>query len=84
MFGLAVWIRYLIGCALARRQGLLPRHVGRFLDWAYRANLLRMSGTAVQFRHRERQAWLTAPARVMPAPATPVNLARKTSDETVT
>ena len=83
-FGLAVWIRYLIGCSLARRQGLLPRHVGRFFDWAYRASLLRMSGTAIQFRHRELQAWLIAPARVVPAPATPADLARKTSNKTIT
>jgi hypothetical protein len=59
--GLLDWIRYLIGCSLARRKGMLPRQVGHFLDWAYRANLLRMSGTAAQFRHRELQVWLTSP-----------------------
>lgn len=74
--GLTPWIRYLIGCSLARRQSLLPRHVGRFLDWAYQANLLRMSGTAIQFRHRELQAWLTAPAHVVPAPATSADPSR--------
>jgi hypothetical protein len=37
---------------------MLPQRVGHFLDWAYDANLLRMSGTAAQFRHRELQAWL--------------------------
>jgi hypothetical protein len=57
-FGLEVWIRYLIGCWIAHQQGKLPRRVGRFLDWAYRANLLRMAGTAAQFRHRELQDWL--------------------------
>jgi hypothetical protein len=56
--GLAIWVRYVIGCWLARRQGILPRRAGRFLDWAYRANLLRMSGIAPQFRHRELQVWL--------------------------
>jgi hypothetical protein len=56
--GLAVWIRYLIGCRLARRKRLLPRRVGQFVDWAYDADLLRMSGTAVQFRHSGLQAWL--------------------------
>ncbi len=64
--GLAVWIRYLIGCWLARRKGMLPRRVGRFLDWAYRASLLRMSGTAAQFRHRELQAWLISQTKVRP------------------
>ena len=59
MIGLVVWVRYMLGCWLARRQGLLPRRVGRFLDWAYKAKLLRMSGTAIQFRHRELQEWLS-------------------------
>jgi hypothetical protein len=62
--GLAVWIRYVIGCWLARRNGMLPRRVGNFLDWAYRANLLRMSGTAAQFRHRELQDWLTRQPKI--------------------
>jgi hypothetical protein len=53
--GLAVWVRYVIGCWLARRRRMLPRRVGQFLDWSYKANLLRMSGTATQFRHRELQ-----------------------------
>lgn len=56
--GLAVWVRYVLGSWLACRKELLPLRAGRFLDWAYRANLLRMSGTAAQFRHRELQAWL--------------------------
>jgi hypothetical protein len=61
--GLATWIRYVIGCMLARRKGMLPQRVGQFLDWAYRANLLRMSGTGIQFRHRELQVWLSESAR---------------------
>jgi hypothetical protein len=56
--GLAVWVRYMIGCWLARRKEMLPRRVGQFLDWAYSASLLRMSGTAIQFRHRDLQDWL--------------------------
>ena len=69
VLGLAVWIRYVIGCWLARREGLLPRRVGQFLDWAYRASLLRMSGTAAQFRHRELQDWLIQPLKDLPGPA---------------
>lgn len=65
--GLIVWIRYLIGCCLARQKGMLPRRVGHFLDWAYRANLLRMSGTAAQFRHRELQVWLISHTKDRPA-----------------
>lgn len=33
--------------------------VGRFLEWAYDAGLLRVSGPAYQFRHRELQLWLS-------------------------
>ena len=64
--GLAAWIRYLIGCWLGRRKGILPPRVGQFLDWAYRANLLRMAGTAAQFRHRELQAWLISHTKDRP------------------
>jgi hypothetical protein len=67
--GLTAWVRYLIGCWLARREGMLPRRVGRFLNWAYDANLLRMSGTAAQFRHRELQAWLISHTKDHPAQA---------------
>jgi hypothetical protein len=63
----AVWVRYVIGCRLARREGMLPRRVGQFFDWAYSANLLRMSGTAVQFRHSELQTWLTPRSPDLPA-----------------
>jgi hypothetical protein len=69
--GLDAWLRYLIGCWLARRAGMLPRRVGQFLDWAYSANLLRMSGTAVQFRHRELQDWLVRHPGDFPAQTPP-------------
>ncbi|MDT3399298.1 NACHT domain-containing protein [Streptomyces sp. B1866] len=38
----------------------LPWRLGAFLHWAYGAGLLRVSGTAYQFRHRELQDWLAA------------------------
>ncbi|MGW3160773.1 NACHT domain-containing protein, partial [Streptomyces sp. NPDC001089] len=41
-------------------RGRLPWHLGTFLNWAYEAGLLRISGVAYQFRHRELQDWLTA------------------------
>jgi hypothetical protein len=69
--GLAVWVRYVIGCWLARRQGTLPRRVGQFLDWAYQANLLRMSGIVTQFRHRELQAWLLSATQDITAQTRP-------------
>ncbi|MER5754457.1 NACHT domain-containing protein [Streptomyces sp. NPDC002088] len=43
-------------CAWTRR--LVPWRLVRFLDWAYGAGLLRVSGSAYQFRHQELHAWL--------------------------
>ncbi|MEU9959787.1 NACHT domain-containing protein [Streptomyces sp. NPDC050982] len=74
MVGLAVGLylitgagrRYLVFLCCAR--GRLPWRLGAFLHWAYGAGLLRVSGMAYQFRHRELQDWLTT----HPAPgATP-------------
>ncbi|MBU2665456.1 NACHT domain-containing protein [Actinoplanes bogorensis] len=53
------WPRYLIAVHRLSRAGLFPRRPTRFLDWAYDAGLVRLSGIAVQFRHREFQAWLS-------------------------
>jgi hypothetical protein len=43
--------------ALARPVGF-----GAFLDWAAGAGLLRVSGIAYQFRHRQLQDWPTSGA----------------------
>ncbi|MFE2970553.1 hypothetical protein ACFXKC_44440 [Streptomyces sp. NPDC059340] len=66
VFGMVVgpyWLsgagrRYLVFLLCIR--GRLPWHLGTFLNWAYEAGLLRISGVAYQFRHRELQDWLTA------------------------
>ncbi|MFE0058760.1 NACHT domain-containing protein [Streptomyces sp. NPDC059003] len=50
--------RYLIFLCCVR--GRLPWRLGAFLHWAYEAGLLRVSGVAYQFRHRELQDWFTA------------------------
>ncbi|MEO7193790.1 MAG: hypothetical protein ABIZ05_03055 [Pseudonocardiaceae bacterium] len=52
------WPRYLFATLLLARRGDLPRRPAAFIDWAYEAGLLRLSGIAVQFRHREFQTWL--------------------------
>jgi hypothetical protein len=53
------WPRYLFVTLILARRGDLPRRPAIFLDWAYEAGLVRLSGIAVQFRHREFQTWLT-------------------------
>jgi hypothetical protein len=58
--GSCTWFRYHLAVLLyaARRRG--PLRFGMFLDWAHDAGLLRVSGPAYQFRHRQIQDWLTA------------------------
>ncbi|MCX5357181.1 NACHT domain-containing protein [Streptomyces sp. NBC_00124] len=51
------------GAFLLCSRGRLPFRLGVFLDWAVRTGLLRYSGTAYQFRHRELQQWLTQSPR---------------------
>ncbi|TDC08847.1 NACHT domain-containing protein [Nonomuraea longispora] len=48
-----------LGLLLSTR-GRLPWRLGRFLDRCYGAGLLRISGTAYQFRHRDLQDYVAA------------------------
>jgi hypothetical protein len=50
--------RYLAFLICSRMTKKLPLRLIAFLNWACTAGLLRMSGTAYQFRHREIQHWL--------------------------
>jgi len=52
------WPRYMVATRLLARRGDLPRRLAVFLDWAYEAGLIRLSGISAQFRHREFQTWL--------------------------
>jgi hypothetical protein len=58
--GSSAWFRYYLAVLLnaARRSG--PLRFAGFLDWAHDAGLLRTSGTAYQFRHRQLQDWLAS------------------------
>ncbi|WP_030894459.1 NACHT domain-containing protein [Streptomyces sp. NRRL F-5053] len=47
------------GVLLLCSRGRLPFRLAGFLDWAVTAGLLRYSGPAYQFRHRELQQWLS-------------------------
>ncbi|MER5509390.1 NACHT domain-containing protein [Streptomyces sp. NPDC002766] len=50
--------RYLVFLLCA--HGKVPFRLATFLDWSCETGLMRYSGTAYQFRHRELQMWLTA------------------------
>jgi hypothetical protein len=52
------WPRYLLFVWRSSRTGRLPRNLAAFFDWAVDAGLLRIAGSAVQFRHAEFQEWL--------------------------
>ncbi|MFF4519241.1 NACHT domain-containing protein [Streptomyces mirabilis] len=53
------WVWYLVFVLCER--GRLPLLPSAFLNWAYEASLLRVSGSAYEFRHRELEDWLLAP-----------------------
>ncbi|TCO52629.1 NACHT domain-containing protein [Actinocrispum wychmicini] len=52
------WPRYFVAVLLGRINRTLPPRPARFLDWAYTAGLVRLSGIGIQFRHREFETWL--------------------------
>lgn len=53
----SLWGRYLVTLVLA--HGRLPWRTAEFMEWAYEAGLLRISGVAYQFRHQELANWLS-------------------------
>ncbi|MEV6013628.1 hypothetical protein AB0M29_43655 [Streptomyces sp. NPDC051976] len=57
LLGRTAW-RYMVFLLCAR--GRLPFRLARFLDWGCDVGLMRYSGPAYQFRHRELQLWLAA------------------------
>jgi hypothetical protein len=52
------WPNYWWRTWRAARRGILPGQLVPFLDWCLEHGLLRVSGTAIQFRHRIFQDWL--------------------------
>jgi hypothetical protein len=62
MFGLTAGhasCRFACGAVLLALRRVFPPRPTSFLDWAYRAGLLRSTGGAYQFRHDTFQRWLT-------------------------
>jgi NACHT domain len=51
--------RFACGVVLLALHRVFPPRPTSFLDWAYRAGLLRSTGGAYQFRHDTFQRWLT-------------------------
>ncbi|MFR0353400.1 NACHT domain-containing protein [Streptomyces sediminimaris] len=58
--------RYVVFLLCSRRR--LPFRLGLFLDWAVTAGLMRNSGPAYQYRHRELQHWLRQRPSPPPVP----------------
>lgn len=59
-FGGASSARYYLGVAVGAFRGTRPAKFSTFLDWCCHAGLLRVSGIAYQFRHRQLQDWLVS------------------------
>jgi hypothetical protein len=64
------WPSYRWGTWRGARRRMLPDQLVAFLDWCVQHGLLRISGTAIQFRHRILQDWL---AYVSVAKDAPIN-----------
>jgi hypothetical protein len=63
------WFCYGNACVILARRGELPLRPARFLDWAHNAGFVRVSGLAIQFRHRDFQAWLLRDSPNLEGPA---------------
>ncbi|MFI7081694.1 NACHT domain-containing protein [Micromonospora sp. NPDC049903] len=57
VLSLQAWLRYVIAMTIMKFRGDLPWRLGAFLDWAYLAGLMRISGIGYQFRHRQLREW---------------------------
>ena len=55
----ALWIRYPASVSCAKTRERLPFSMENFMKWACDSGLLRIAGTAYQFRHRQLQERLT-------------------------
>lgn len=49
-------VRYPVVVTIGRWGNRLPLRTARFLDWAHEVGLLRMAGTAAEFRHERLRA----------------------------
>jgi hypothetical protein len=56
------WLRYAITVTLEASRRRIPLRFAGFMDWAYGAGLLRITGIAYQFRHEKLKSSLTPQA----------------------
>ncbi|MEU7140596.1 hypothetical protein ABZ942_14185 [Nocardia sp. NPDC046473] len=61
-------MRYCIAVLVFRFAATFPPQPRLFLDWARRSGLLRVTGTAYQFRHETYRLWLQQSAQVAKGP----------------
>lgn len=60
--GARSWLRYVISVGLETFYGRIPRRFESFMDWAYGAGLLRLTGASYQFRHEKLKNSLSSEA----------------------
>lgn len=76
LFGLVVGLaaeRFYLATLVFRFTKAIPSHPAAFLDWARRSGLLRVNGTAYQFRHDTYQQWIQQPHPNEPSPPASTN-----------
>jgi hypothetical protein len=56
------WLRYAITVTMEASRRRIPLRFAGFMDWAYGAGLLRITGIAYQFRHEKLKSSLTPPS----------------------
>jgi len=66
--GSRAWLRYVITLTIEALPRRLPWRLNGFLDWGYRAGILRVSGLAYQFRHEKFRIWLSTQEKKSPMP----------------
>jgi hypothetical protein len=60
--GSRCWLRYAISTTIEAVHHRIPLRLERFMDWAYGASLLRITGVSYQFRHDKLKSSLTSPS----------------------
>lgn len=65
--------RFCIAVVVFRFTKRFPKKPAVFLDWARRSGLLRVNGTAYQFRHETYQQWIQQPRSSQPSSCPPAN-----------